>query len=139
MFCVMLFKMISTLFILRLSHLCFFVCQTQEKISALYDQKCKELIFLYNGGDEAHKLEARQIYIKKLVMEINVALKLVNSISNHINKLRDEELCPQTHELVQEYVLCFCFHIQKSNDFRLVCIYIFDIIPSVPLQFCLIL
>jgi hypothetical protein len=119
---------------------CFsYVCLTQENISAMYDQKCKDIKFLYNRGDEAHKLEACQIYIKKLATEISVALKLVNSISNNINMLRDEELCPQTHELIQGYVLCFCFHIQNYNDFRLVCIYIFDIIPSTSLQFCSIL
>jgi hypothetical protein len=136
MFCVMLFKMISALFILCLSHMYFSVCLTHEKISALYDQKSKELKLLYNRGDEANKFEACQIYIRKLAMEISVALKLVKSVSNNINKLRDEELCPQTHELIQGYVLSYYFHIRNYNDFRLVCICIFDIILSGPLQFC---
>jgi hypothetical protein len=69
-------------------------------------------------------------------MEISVALKLVKSVSNNINKLRDEELCAQTHELIQGYVLSYYFHIRNYNDFRLVCICIFDIILSGPLQFC---
>jgi hypothetical protein len=44
-------------------------------------------------------------------MEISVALKLVKSVSNNINKLRDEELCAQTYELIQGYVLSYYFHI----------------------------
>ncbi|TVU21073.1 hypothetical protein EJB05_30686, partial [Eragrostis curvula] len=58
---------------------------------------------LYNKGAENHKLEAAHIYIKKLSTKISVAIQVIKSILNKINKLRDEVLWPQTNELIQGY------------------------------------
>ena len=73
-------------------------------------KKYEELKFLYNRGADTHELEAVQIYTRKLSTKISVAIQGVKSISNKINKLRDEELWPQTHKLIQGYAVSFRFH-----------------------------
>ena len=82
----------------------------------LYDRKCEQLKRLSEKGEEAHKLEAVQILIRKLSTKIKIAIQIVDSISNKISKLRDDELWPQISELIQGYVikfyvyLVFCLH-----------------------------
>jgi len=71
----------------------------------LYDRKREELKMLDEKGAEAHKLEATELYIRKLSTKISIAIQVVNTISEKISKLRDEELWPQTCELIQGYVL----------------------------------
>ncbi|XP_062195029.1 protein ALTERED PHOSPHATE STARVATION RESPONSE 1-like [Phragmites australis] len=93
--------------------------KTEEKIRVLYDQKREELKTLDERGAEAHKLEAIEIYIRKLSTKISVAIQIVNTISNKINKLRDEELWPQTHELIQGFMQMWhtmseCYQIQHN-------------------------
>ncbi|KAM0862123.1 hypothetical protein ACQ4PT_045464 [Festuca glaucescens] len=75
--------------------------KTEEKMRGQYDKKREELKVLYERGAEAQKLEAIEIYTRKLSTKISVALQVVNAISKKINKLRDEELWPQTCELIQ--------------------------------------
>ncbi|KAF0898342.1 hypothetical protein E2562_007192 [Oryza meyeriana var. granulata] len=75
--------------------------KTEEKMRVLYDQKREELKVLYERGAEAHKLEAAEIHIRKLSTKISIAIQVVNTISKNINNLRDEELWPQTCELIQ--------------------------------------
>jgi hypothetical protein len=83
--------------------------QTEEKMRGQYDKKREELKALYERGAEAQKLEAIEIYTRKLSTKISVALQIVNAISKKINKLRDEELWPQTCELIQGYAICISF------------------------------
>uniref|UniRef100_A0A0E0LXR6 DUF632 domain-containing protein n=1 Tax=Oryza punctata TaxID=4537 RepID=A0A0E0LXR6_ORYPU len=75
--------------------------KTEEKMRVLYDQKREELKVLYGRGAEAHKLEATETHIRKLSTKISIAIQIVNTISKNINNLRDEELWPQTCELIQ--------------------------------------
>ncbi|PUZ52609.1 hypothetical protein GQ55_6G284500 [Panicum hallii var. hallii] len=75
-----------------------------EKIRVLYEQKHKEQKKLYYGGAEAHKLEAIEICVKKLSTKLNIAIHIVNATSKKINKLRDEELWFQTHELIRGFM-----------------------------------
>ncbi|KAM0909444.1 hypothetical protein ACQ4PT_014811 [Festuca glaucescens] len=75
--------------------------KTEEKMRGQYDKKREELKVLYERGAEAQKLEAIEIYTRKLSTKISVALQVVNAVSKKINKLRDEELWPQTCELIQ--------------------------------------
>ncbi|KAJ1256389.1 hypothetical protein BS78_K039600 [Paspalum vaginatum] len=88
-----------------------------ERMRVIHEQKRKTLKKLYNGGAEAYKLEEVEVSIKKLLSRIDVAVRIVNTISNKINKLRDEELWPQTHELIRGFmqmwdVMSKCHHIQ---------------------------
>ncbi|XP_047071255.1 uncharacterized protein LOC124680071 [Lolium rigidum] len=83
--------------------------KTEEKMRGQYDKKREELKALYERGAEAQKLEAIEIYTRKLSTKISVALQIVNAISKKINKLRDEELWPQTCELIQGYAMCISF------------------------------
>ena len=62
----------------------------------LYEKKHKEQKKMYYGGAEAHKLEAIEIYVKKLSTKLSIAIHIVNATSKKINKLRDEELWFQT-------------------------------------------
>ncbi|XP_062191363.1 protein ALTERED PHOSPHATE STARVATION RESPONSE 1-like [Phragmites australis] len=78
--------------------------KAEEKIRVLYDQKHKELKKLDERGAEAHKLEAIDINIRKLSTKISIAIQVVNTTSKKINKLRDEELWPQTRELIQGFM-----------------------------------
>ncbi|XP_047045992.1 protein ALTERED PHOSPHATE STARVATION RESPONSE 1-like [Lolium rigidum] len=80
--------------------------KTEEKMRGQYDKKREELKVLYERGAEAQKLEAIEIYTRKLSTKISVALQVVNVVSKKINKLRDEELWPQTFELIQGYAMC---------------------------------
>ncbi|KAK1606937.1 hypothetical protein QYE76_030610 [Lolium multiflorum] len=75
--------------------------KTEEKMRGQYDKKREELKVLYERGAEAQKLEAIEIYTRKLSTKISVALQVVNAVSKKINKLRDEELWPQTCQLIQ--------------------------------------
>lgn len=85
----------------------------------LYDKKCEELKVLYERGAEAHKLEAIETYTRKLSTKISVAIQVVNTISKKINKLRDEELWPQTNELIQGYVVCYASLSENNNNFQM--------------------
>jgi thermostable 8-oxoguanine DNA glycosylase len=87
--------------------ICFLSQAIDNKIRGLYDQKRKEQKRLYYNGVEAHKLEAMEICVKKLSTKVSIAINIVNSISKSINNLRDEELWPQTHEVVKGYVTCW--------------------------------
>ncbi|XP_010941397.1 uncharacterized protein [Elaeis guineensis] len=91
--------------------------EAEEKMRALYDRKCKQLKRLSERGEEAHKLEAVQILIRKLSTKIRMAIQIVDSISQKISKLRDDELWPQISELIQGLmrmwrVMLECHHIQ---------------------------
>ncbi|CAL5000659.1 unnamed protein product [Urochloa decumbens] len=78
--------------------------KAMEKIRGLYDNRHKEQKKLYYNGAEAHKLEPLEISVKKLSTKVTIATKIVNNISKNINKLRDEELWPQTHEMVKGFM-----------------------------------
>ncbi|TVU10279.1 hypothetical protein EJB05_43800, partial [Eragrostis curvula] len=69
--------------------------KTEEKMRVLYDRKREELKMLGEKGAEPDKLEATEIYIRKFIN------KNKHSYSDKISKLRDEELWPQTCELIQ--------------------------------------
>ncbi|KAJ1256388.1 hypothetical protein BS78_K039500 [Paspalum vaginatum] len=56
------------------------------------------------NGAEAHKLEEVEVSIKNMLSKIDVAIHIVNTISTKINKLRDEELWPQTHEVIRGFM-----------------------------------
>uniref|UniRef100_A0A0E0B633 DUF632 domain-containing protein n=1 Tax=Oryza glumipatula TaxID=40148 RepID=A0A0E0B633_9ORYZ len=75
--------------------------KAEEKMRALYDRQREELKILDEKGAEADKLEATERSIRKLSTKISIAIQVVNTISDKISKLRDEELWPQTCELIQ--------------------------------------
>ncbi|XP_026658021.2 protein ALTERED PHOSPHATE STARVATION RESPONSE 1-like isoform X1 [Phoenix dactylifera] len=91
--------------------------KAEEKMRVLYDRKCEQLKRLSERGEEAHKLEAAQTLIRKLSTKIKIAIQIVDSISNKISKLRDDELWPQISELIQGLMRMWrfmfeCHHIQ---------------------------
>ncbi|XP_052166434.1 protein ALTERED PHOSPHATE STARVATION RESPONSE 1-like [Oryza glaberrima] len=92
--------------------------KTEEKMRVLYNQKREELKVLYGRGAEAHKLEATETHIRKLSTKISIAIQIVNTISKNINNLRDDELWPQTCELIQGlmqmwHAMSKCHQIQR--------------------------
>lgn len=75
----------------------------------LYTTKCEEMKHLVDRGAEAQKIEAIQSSLRKLSMRIRIAIQVIDHISKQISRLRDEELWPQTFELVQGYaIICSC-------------------------------
>ncbi|XP_008813641.2 protein ALTERED PHOSPHATE STARVATION RESPONSE 1-like [Phoenix dactylifera] len=74
--------------------------RAEEKMRLLLDRNCKRLKHLDEKGAEAHKIDATRSLIRKLSTKIRIAIQVIDSISNKINKLRDEELWPQINELI---------------------------------------
>lgn len=107
------------------------VLQAEEKMRALYDRQREELKILDEKGAEADKLEATERSIRKLSTKISIAIQVVNTISDKISKLRDEELWPQTCELIQGYAVIpygnFDFHMLAAHSkvISAVCILLF--------------
>ena len=81
----------------------FTIFQTEEKLRVLRERKVKRLKHLDERGAEAYKVDSTQVEIRKLSTKIRIAIQVVESISQRINKLRDEELWPQINELIQGY------------------------------------
>ncbi|ONK72852.1 uncharacterized protein A4U43_C04F24040 [Asparagus officinalis] len=75
--------------------------KAEEKMRLLHERNSKRLRHLAERGAEAQKLEEVQNLIRKLSTKIRIRIQVVDSISNKINKLRDEELWPQIDELIQ--------------------------------------
>lgn len=69
-------------------------------------------------GDDALGTDKRRAAVKDLYARILVAIRSAESISRRIDKLRDEELQPQIHELLQGFAyhrgpcfnICFAYH-----------------------------
>ena len=80
------------------------VLQAEEDERLKYDRKREELKMLDEKGAEAEKIMATEKEIRKLSTKISIAIQVVNTISGKISKLRDEELWPQTCELIQGYI-----------------------------------
>ncbi|XP_077219503.1 nitrate regulatory gene2 protein-like [Tasmannia lanceolata] len=78
--------------------------KAEEKMQITHDRKCRRLKHLDERGAEAHKVDSTQTSIRDLSTKIRIAIQVVNSISNEINKLRDEELWPQINELIQGFI-----------------------------------
>ncbi|KAL9241327.1 hypothetical protein vseg_015450 [Gypsophila vaccaria] len=72
----------------------------EEMLRLTYEKQCKKLKTLDEQGAESSKIEATQLSIRELLIQINITVKTVNSISTRIHKLRDEELQPQLKELL---------------------------------------
>ncbi|CAA6656077.1 unnamed protein product [Spirodela intermedia] len=78
--------------------------RAEEKLRVLYDQKRRRLKRLEERCAEARKVGPTEVLVRKLSTKIKVAIQVVDSISNRISKLRDEELWPQLVELIQGLV-----------------------------------
>ncbi|KAL9229913.1 hypothetical protein vseg_005328 [Gypsophila vaccaria] len=72
----------------------------EEKLRLMYEKQCKKLKTLDEQGAESSKIEATEFSIRKLLTQIKVSVRAVDSISSRIHKLRDEELQPQLKELI---------------------------------------
>ncbi|XP_078445704.1 uncharacterized protein LOC144714793 [Wolffia australiana] len=75
--------------------------RVEEQMRLLHDRKVRLLIRLDEKGAESDRIGRTQAKVKKLATKIGVAIQVVNTISRQINVLRDEELWPQLHELIQ--------------------------------------
>ncbi|XP_009392341.2 protein ALTERED PHOSPHATE STARVATION RESPONSE 1 [Musa acuminata AAA Group] len=89
----------------------------EEKMRVLYERKHEHLRHLSERGAEAEKIEAVEIFIRKLSTKIRIAIQVVSTISSKISQLRDEELWPQVNELIHGFmgmwrVMSECHHIQ---------------------------
>ncbi|RWW14360.1 hypothetical protein GW17_00021875 [Ensete ventricosum] len=78
--------------------------EAEEKMRVLYERKHEHLRHLSERGAEAEKIEAVEIFIRKLSTKIRIAIQVVGTISSKISQLRDEELWPQVNELIHGYV-----------------------------------
>ncbi|WOL16806.1 hypothetical protein Cni_G25594 [Canna indica] len=74
--------------------------RAEEKMRLLLNRSHKELRHMVEKGAEASKIDSMRDLIKKLSMKIRIAIKVVDSVSKRINRLRDEELWPRITELV---------------------------------------
>ncbi|CAD5317467.1 unnamed protein product [Arabidopsis thaliana] len=72
----------------------------EEKLRAIYEEKCRRLKKMDSHGAESIKIDATRAAIRKLLTKIDVCIRSVDSISSRIHKLRDEELQPQLIQLI---------------------------------------
>ncbi|VAI20788.1 unnamed protein product [Triticum turgidum subsp. durum] len=75
--------------------------KAEEEERLKYDRKRQDLQMLDEKGAETEKIIATEKEIRKLSTRISIAIQVVNTISGKISKLRDDELWPQTCELIQ--------------------------------------
>ncbi|XP_042441163.1 nitrate regulatory gene2 protein-like [Zingiber officinale] len=73
----------------------------EEKLRIIYEKRYKQLKALSDSGADSSKIEMTQISVRKLETEISVIVRSINSISNRMHKIRDEELQPLLTELVR--------------------------------------
>jgi len=91
--------------------------KSEEKMRLLLAKNAKRLKFLDQKGVEAHKIDETQNLVRKLRTKIGVAVRVIAKTSKKIDRVRDEELCPQIKALVQGFVKMWqekleCFQIQ---------------------------
>ncbi|KAL3843344.1 hypothetical protein ACJIZ3_000747 [Penstemon smallii] len=72
-----------------------------DSIRRIYDRKCNQLRNQDARGDEGLTVDKTRAAVKDLYSRILVAIRSAETISNQIEKLRDEELEPQLRELIQ--------------------------------------
>ncbi|XP_020112241.1 uncharacterized protein LOC109726843 [Ananas comosus] len=73
----------------------------EEKVRVIYEKKYRRLNALDGGGAENDRIASAQASVRKLRTKIGIIIKSINTISNRIHKIRDEELRPQLVELIQ--------------------------------------
>lgn len=81
--------------------------QEEEKVRVIYEKKYRRLNALDGGGAENDRIASAQASVRKLRTKIGIIIKSINTISNRIHKIRDEELRPQLVELIQGYDFFF--------------------------------
>ncbi|KAL0334559.1 UNVERIFIED_CONTAM: protein ALTERED PHOSPHATE STARVATION RESPONSE 1 [Sesamum radiatum] len=72
-----------------------------DSIRRIYERKCNHLRNQDVRGDEGLTVDKTRAAVKDLYSRILVAIRSAETISNQIDKLRDEELEPQMRELLQ--------------------------------------
>ncbi|KAI3446281.1 hypothetical protein Pfo_002946 [Paulownia fortunei] len=72
-----------------------------DSIRRIYERKCNQLRNQDARGDEGLTVDKSRAAVKDLYSRILVAIRSAETISNKIEKLRDEELEPQIRELLQ--------------------------------------
>ncbi|XP_011088630.1 uncharacterized protein LOC105169807 [Sesamum indicum] len=72
-----------------------------DSIRRIYERKCNHLRNQDVRGDEGLSVDKTRAAVKDLYSRILVAIRSAETISNQIDKLRDEELEPQIRELLQ--------------------------------------
>ncbi|KAK1320957.1 hypothetical protein QJS10_CPA03g02386 [Acorus calamus] len=86
--------------------------KAEEKMQIIHDRKRRRLKRLDERGAEPEKVDAAQTFVRKLSTKIRIAIQVVDSISSKISKLRDEELWPQTYELIQGLLKMYRFMLE---------------------------
>ncbi|XP_047079570.1 protein ROLLING AND ERECT LEAF 2-like [Lolium rigidum] len=91
--------------------------KSEEKMRLLLAKNSKRLKFLDQKGVEAHKIDETQKLVRKLSTKIGIAVRVIAKVSKKIDRVRDEELCPQIKALIQGFVKMWqekleCFQIQ---------------------------
>ena len=77
--------------------------QAAEQIRKTYEQKCSQLRNRNAKQDGLHAGDRTRAEVKDLHSRILVAIRSAETISERIQKLRDEELQPQLTELLHGY------------------------------------
>ncbi|KAK1296434.1 hypothetical protein QJS10_CPB15g00291 [Acorus calamus] len=86
--------------------------KAEEKMRIMHDRKRRRLKRLDERGAEPEKVDAAQTFVRTLSTKIRIAIQVVDSISSKISKLRDEELWPQTYELIHGLLKMYGFMLE---------------------------
>ncbi|PIN19187.1 hypothetical protein CDL12_08138 [Handroanthus impetiginosus] len=94
-----------------------------DSIRRIYERKCNQLRNQDAKGDEGLTADKTRAAVKDLYSRILVAIRSAETISNNIEKLRDEELEPQLRELLQGMartwqIMLECHEIQNKIIFE---------------------
>ncbi|XP_073125526.1 protein ALTERED PHOSPHATE STARVATION RESPONSE 1-like [Henckelia pumila] len=94
-----------------------------DSIRRIYERKCNHLRNQDVRGDEGIAVDKTRAAVKDLYSRILVAIRSAETISNQIDKLRDEELEPQIRELLQGMMTTWrimweCHEIQNKIIFE---------------------
>lgn len=91
--------------------------QAGDNTRKIYDKKCSQLKNHDARSDDILSNDKTRAAVKDLYARILVAIRSAESISRRIDKLRDEELQPQIHELLQG--LGFKLFLSTHSSFRI--------------------
>ncbi|CAA6672158.1 unnamed protein product [Spirodela intermedia] len=90
-----------------------------ERVRMAYERKRMQLRKQDINGEDPSVVDRTRIAVRDLQTQLKVSIHSVEAISKRIEKLRDEELCPQLLELIQGMsrmwrTVADCHQIQKA-------------------------
>ncbi|XP_039024353.1 protein ALTERED PHOSPHATE STARVATION RESPONSE 1-like [Hibiscus syriacus] len=75
--------------------------KAEEKLRILYAKTCRQMKSLNQKGANARRVDSTRSLIRVVSTKMRVAVQVIDKVAITINKLMDEELWPEVHELIR--------------------------------------